>query len=123
LFLGKWGGRSEKLVSGSRKVSLDVCRAMKFTFTTAMTHYPWAGSEELWGRAAHRLAQTGHQVSALVPRYEPLAPRLQELRAAGATVQLRAETLRRWPVQLWRRIEKKWRTRLDADLSWTKSHW
>jgi hypothetical protein len=33
-------------------------------------------------------------VSALVPRYEPLAPRLQELQAAGVTVQLRAETLK-----------------------------
>jgi hypothetical protein len=52
---------------------------VKFTFTTAMSHYPWAGSEELWGQAALRLAQSGHNVSALVPRYEPLAPRLQAL--------------------------------------------
>ena len=95
---------------------------MKFIFTTAMAHYPWAGSEELWGQAALRLIQSGHNVSAFVPRYEPLAPRLQELQAAGATVQLRAERLRRWPVQLWRRLERRWRTRLDADLSWIKSY-
>ena len=94
---------------------------MKFVFTTAMAHYPWAGSEELWGRAALYLAQQDHKVSALVPRYDPLAPRLQELQATGATVQWRASTRARWPVRLWRKLERKWRTRLNADLAWIKS--
>jgi len=94
---------------------------MKCVFTTAMTHYPWAGSEELWGRAALYLAQKGHKVSALVPRYDPLAPRLQELQSAGATLQLMAPKRARWPVRLWRELERKWRTHMDADLAWIKS--
>jgi hypothetical protein len=31
---------------------LEGCYSLKFVFTTAMAHYPWAGSEELWGGAA-----------------------------------------------------------------------
>lgn len=86
-----------------------------------MTHYQWAGSEELWGQAALRLSREGHQVSALVARYDPLAPRLQALQAAGAAVQVRAGRHARWPVRLWRRLEGRWRTRLDTDLAWIKS--
>jgi glycosyltransferase involved in cell wall biosynthesis len=94
---------------------------VKFVFTTAMTHYPWAGSEELWGQAALRLAQAGHEVQALVPRYDPLAPRLRELLSAGAMLQLMAPTRARWPVRLWQKLERKWRTRMDSDLAWIKS--
>lgn len=121
LFWGKPSGRSEGLLPGSHELSLDVYRFVKFAFTTAMAHYPWAGSEELWGQAALRLALSGHNVSALVPRYESIAPRLQSLRAAGATVQLRASTRARWPVRLWRELERKWRTRMNPDLAWIKS--
>jgi glycosyltransferase involved in cell wall biosynthesis len=63
---------------------------MRFLFVTAMTGYPWAGSEELWGRAAMHLAGEGHEVSALVPRWPRLAAPLERLEAAGATVRMRA---------------------------------
>ncbi len=94
---------------------------MKILFVTAMAHYPWAGSEELWGQAALRLAANSHKVSALVPRYAPLAPRLQQLQEAGTRIQLRAETRARWPVRVWRKLESRVRPRLDPDLAWIKA--
>lgn len=63
---------------------------MRFLFVTAMTGYPWAGSEELWGGAAMRLVDAGHSVAALVPRWPTLAAPLERLRSAGATVRMRA---------------------------------
>jgi len=63
---------------------------MRLLFVTAMTGYPWAGSEELWGRAAMHLVGQGHEVSALVPRWPQLAAPLERLRAAGAVVRMRA---------------------------------
>jgi glycosyltransferase involved in cell wall biosynthesis len=86
-----------------------------------MVHYPWAGSEELWGQSARGLAEEGHEVSALVPRYTPLAPRLQQLQEAGARIQLRAETRARWPVRVWRKLESRVRPRLDPDLAWIEA--
>ena len=62
---------------------------MRFLFVTAMTGYPWAGSEELWGRAAMHLVGEGHAVSALVPRWPRLAAPLERLAAAGAAVRMR----------------------------------
>lgn len=63
---------------------------MRILFVTAMTGYAWAGSEELWGRAAMHLVGEGHQVGALVPRWPSLAAPLARLRSAGADVRMRA---------------------------------
>lgn len=86
-----------------------------------MAHFPWAGSEELWGQAALRLAEAGHEVAALVPRYDPLASQLQQLQAAGANIHLRAATSARWPLRVWRKLKSRVRPQVDPDLGWMKA--
>jgi glycosyltransferase involved in cell wall biosynthesis len=52
---------------------------MRFVFVSAMSGCPWGGSEELWSRAASRLHQTGHQVSASVVWWPQMHPRVRAL--------------------------------------------
>ncbi len=68
-----------------------------------MWGYPWGGSEELWSRAALDLAARGFAISASVPEWPSLHPRLLELRAYGVDVWARPAwySMRQHP---WRRI-------------------
>jgi hypothetical protein len=47
---------------------------MRFVFVSAMSGYPWGGSEELWSQAALRLRDQGHDVAASVPWWPRLSP-------------------------------------------------
>jgi glycosyltransferase involved in cell wall biosynthesis len=94
---------------------------MKFAFVSAMTHYPWAGSEELWGAAALRLKAQAHDVFAIVGRWSQPAIEVQRLSAAGVTVRMRnsppAATLL---TRLKRRFVRQSLPTFSADLAWMK---
>jgi glycosyltransferase involved in cell wall biosynthesis len=51
-----------------------------------MTAYPWGGSEELWSRAALRLAKMGHVVTVLVCYWSEQVEALQRLQRAGCRI-------------------------------------
>lgn len=57
---------------------------MKFAFESSMTGMPWGGSEELWCRAARRLAEAGHRISVNSKWWPTVPARLQELERLGA---------------------------------------
>jgi glycosyltransferase involved in cell wall biosynthesis len=65
---------------------------------------PWAGSEELWARAALDLMARGFAVSASVTSFSPLHPKLRELRARGLDLWLRPSwySLRKHPWRWYR---------------------
>jgi len=53
---------------------------------------PWGGSEELWSRAACRLAKDGHDVVASTAHWDPEPKQIAALRRAGVTVESRGGT-------------------------------
>jgi len=56
---------------------------MRCVFISAMSGYPWGGSEELWSQAALRLHKAGHQVSASVAHWPDMPSKLAALQNAG----------------------------------------
>ncbi len=97
---------------------------MRIVFITTMTGYPWGGSEELWSRAAARLADAGHQVSVFTEQTPPLSPKFTDLAAHG--IALKSRTPPKWGMarSLWRRLtglpprhpEKAWLLAQNPDL-------
>jgi glycosyltransferase involved in cell wall biosynthesis len=56
---------------------------MRFVFVSAMCGSPWGGSEELWSQTAVRLRELGHAVSASMPFWPQLSPRVAALVEKG----------------------------------------
>lgn len=73
-------------------------------FVSTPSTEPWAGSEELWARAALDLLSQGFAVSANVTLFSPLHPKLQELQARGLDLWLRPSwySLRKHPWRWYR---------------------
>lgn len=57
-----------------------------------MAGSPWGGSEELWSRAASRLAKDGHDVVASVVHWTPEPVQIAALRRTGVTVESQRDT-------------------------------
>jgi len=76
----------------------------RIVFVSTPSTDPWAGSEELWARAALDLMAEGFAVSANVTEFSPLHPKLQELRARGLDLWLRPSwySLRKHPWRWYR---------------------
>jgi glycosyltransferase involved in cell wall biosynthesis len=74
----------------------------KVAIVAAKLAVPWGGSEELWSRAALRLAEEGFVVAASVGEWLPLHHRVSNLMHSGVRVYLRPE---RYP--LWKRVRRK----------------
>lgn len=73
-----------------------------------MSSDPWGGSEELWSRAALRLREGGHEVSASVVWWPQLSPKVTNLAQKGIEVATQSCPYARWPVVLWRRMKRRW---------------
>ncbi|RYZ21523.1 MAG: glycosyltransferase [Chitinophagaceae bacterium] len=58
---------------------------MKIGFVSIVRE-PWGGSEELWAEAALALLKKGHEVYISILRHDRTAPRLLQLREAGAQI-------------------------------------
>src|SRR5208283_3407857 len=74
---------------------------MRFVFISAMAGVPWGGSEELWSRAALRLHQEGHEVSASVVWWPQFASEVARLAQQGVEVVTQTRPYERWPVMVW----------------------
>src|SRR3974390_1923467 len=61
----------------------------RIVFVSTPSTEPWAGSEELWARAALDLMRQGFAGSANVTEFSPLHPKLRELQAHGLDLWLR----------------------------------
>lgn len=81
----------------------------RIVFISTMENLPWAGSEELWSRAALALANNGWPVAASVHNWPTLHHRIPELEQAGVALQLR-----NYP--LWRRAQRRLFARDKAPL-------
>ena len=66
---------------------------MRFGVLSTMIGLPWAGSEELWGQAAHVLLAGGHAVCANVAGTNGPSEPLRALARVGAKVRRRPRTL------------------------------
>lgn len=69
---------------------------MRFVFIRTNTSSPWGGSDELWSKAALRLADQGVVVTASVPDYSLSHPRLLEMKAGGIEMCGRPATYPTW---------------------------
>lgn len=76
----------------------------RIVFVSTPSTDPWAGSEELWARAAFHLMARGFAVSANVTEFSPMHPKLRELRARGLDLWLRPSwySLRKHPWRWYR---------------------
>jgi glycosyltransferase involved in cell wall biosynthesis len=75
----------------------------------------WGGSEVLWAETAKRLARDGHQVFASVVEWGGPRPGLDDVRAAGATVWERPQSM----IPLWLKVARKLRLPLH-DRPWKR---
>lgn len=66
---------------------------MKVFFYSGMAGSPWGGSEELWSRAAIRMAHEGHAVFACVRAWPQPVKQVQALAQSGVKVYHRTEQL------------------------------
>jgi glycosyltransferase involved in cell wall biosynthesis len=90
---------------------------VRFVFVSAMSLYPWGGSEELWSQAALHLHKKGHQVFVLVPCWPQPAAQLLALSQHGISVRMctpRSPGLGR---SLWGKVTRR-RNQLSEDLNW-----
>lgn len=62
---------------------------MKLLFISTMASSSWGGSEELWVKSANYATKQGHQVIASVYNWQPLHPKLIELKNNGAEIHFR----------------------------------
>lgn len=68
---------------------------------------PWGGSEELWTQAATRLKKEGHVVTASVPWWPQLSPKMTALAELGIPLEVRKGIVRpSLPVRLLKRVKK-----------------
>lgn len=76
----------------------------RIVFVSTPSTEPWAGSEELWARAALNLMAEGFAVSASVTAFTPLHPKLRGLQARGLDLWLRPSwySLRKHPWRWYR---------------------
>ena len=87
---------------------------MRFAFITTMQGAPWGGSEELWGQAALRLKEEGHDVVASVVGWPKGSGRVAELAQHGVEVlarDARPPTLAR---RAWRKLKGGSRWEIDT---------
>jgi len=70
---------------------------------STMGGIPWAGSEELWSQAAHALRSRGVPIALNVRHWDPPAPEISRLRAAGCRV-----TMRSVPSNVFQRKRHRW---------------
>ena len=79
-------------------------RRARILFVSTPSTDPWAGSEELWARAALELVGKGFAVSANVTQFSPLHPKMHELQARGVDLWLRPSwySLRKHPWRWYR---------------------
>jgi glycosyltransferase involved in cell wall biosynthesis len=80
---------------------------MRFAFISTMSGAPWGGSEELWSRAAIRLREDGHSVSASVSYWPLLAPRITALAESGINVNVRRPKRSHIIVRVWNKVMRK----------------
>ncbi|RKR82248.1 glycosyltransferase involved in cell wall biosynthesis [Mucilaginibacter gracilis] len=66
---------------------------MKIAFITTMQGPPWAGSEELWFKAAQYLLNNGHSVMAVVFESAASSNKVKMLKEAGALISIRKSTI------------------------------
>ena len=85
-----WGGVPAKKIRNPTRVKI-----MNIGFISSVQGHQWPGSEYLWSECASELCENQHQVSALVSRDFHGAPKLQELRKKGATIQYLPKTSNR----------------------------
>lgn len=62
---------------------------MKILFISTMSNSSWGGSEELWAKSANFAIEQGHEVTASVYNWQPLHPKLIELKNKGAKIHVR----------------------------------
>lgn len=62
---------------------------MRIGIISLMFDYPWGGSEELWVQTANAILDEGHELVASVFKWEPLAPKIAQLKERGAYLHLR----------------------------------
>jgi glycosyltransferase involved in cell wall biosynthesis len=91
---------------------------MRFAFISAMSGYPWGGSEELWSQAALRLRDQGHDVAASVRWWPQLSPKVIELGERGVAVFAREPVRHTLPQRLWRKVARRKDT--PRDLIWLR---
>jgi hypothetical protein len=72
-------------------------------FVSTMSSLPWAGSEELWSRAAVDLVRQGVRVSASVHGWSRPHQRILELAQAGIEIWFRPTEYPIWK-RLWRKM-------------------
>ncbi len=58
----------------------------KIAIFTSMAESPWGGSEELWAQMAGEALDKGHEVLALIPRWEPRHPKVLALEKRGLQI-------------------------------------
>jgi glycosyltransferase involved in cell wall biosynthesis len=85
---------------------------MRLAFYSTMHGAPWGGSEELWGQAAVRLKEEGHEVFASVEWWPQLSERVTRLRRHGIQV----FTRRSRPTEVLKRSWRKLRGGVRRDL-------
>ncbi len=90
-----------------------------------MASCPWGGSEELWSRTALVLREKGHRVSASVPWWPKLSPRVTALGEKGIELFVQPTREPKLPTRLARKVsrslglmrpESKWLIRQKPDL-------
>jgi glycosyltransferase involved in cell wall biosynthesis len=59
---------------------------------SSMAEFPWGGSEELWAQMADAALEDGHEVLALIPKWDPRHPKVQALTEKGLKVSEWAES-------------------------------
>jgi glycosyltransferase involved in cell wall biosynthesis len=91
---------------------------MRFVFVSTMDGFPWGGSEELWSRAAVRLAAAGHEVSASVLYWKIPSLRVLALRDRGVDLQMRKPPSYSLARRVWRKVTNTQSRR--KDLEWLK---
>jgi glycosyltransferase involved in cell wall biosynthesis len=79
---------------------------VRFVFISTMSGYPWGGSEELWSQAALRLRKEGHDVSASVPWWPQLSPKVMVLAERGIELFIQPPAQASLPFRAWRKIKR-----------------
>lgn len=79
---------------------------MRFVFISTMAGYPWGGSEELWSQTALWLRNEGHDVSASVPWWPQLSPKVTALAEQGIELFIQPPAQASLPFRVWRKIKR-----------------
>jgi glycosyltransferase involved in cell wall biosynthesis len=85
-----------------------------------MSGVPWGGSEELWSRAALRLKEQGHQVTASVVWWPELSGNLLELERRGIKLEKRKPGRPNFSSRVWRRVKSQILIEEEKEFQWLR---